>query len=229
MLKNQIFLLFTLLLFLCGCSMSAQGDSASAGPPNSAYSAAQISPGGLNEQETAILKTYERLSKENLSYDAYFSQERYWETDGWGQALFVYHDEEAAFYKKELDGTLSLLYAHDMPIDRAYWDNRYLFYFLSDHCIYRIFVPECQVEKVYENPRMSGFFPLSNYAILFTVQNPENEGKDEEHDWIEPPDYFIYHTKKDEEWPLIPEEIGLDSIGGSAIRSAREIYEIPSP
>ena len=56
MLKNQIFLLFTLLLFLCGCSMSAQGDSASAGPPNSAYSAAQISPGGLNEQETAILK-----------------------------------------------------------------------------------------------------------------------------------------------------------------------------
>ena len=51
------------------------------------------------------------------------------------------------FIKKELDGTLPVVYAHDKPIDRLYWDNRYLFYFLSDHCIYRIFVPDCKVEK----------------------------------------------------------------------------------
>ena len=42
----------------------------------------------LSEQESIILKTYERLSKENLSYEEYFSQERYWETDWWGYALF---------------------------------------------------------------------------------------------------------------------------------------------
>lgn len=102
----------------------------------------------LSEQESVILKTYERLSKENLSYEEYFSQERYWEADGWGYALFEYRPDENAFNQKELDGTLRLFYAHDEPIDRLYWDNRYLFYFLSDHCIYRIFVPDCKVEKI---------------------------------------------------------------------------------
>ena len=182
----------------------------------------------LSEQESIILKTYERLSKENLSYEEYFSQERYWETDGWGYALFEYRSDENAIYQKELDGTLRLFYAHDKPIDRLYWDNRYLFYFLSDHCIYRIFVPDCKVEKIYENPQMSGFSPLSNYAVLFAVPNPENEGKNSETDPSEPPDYFIYHAGKDSQWPLNPEEIGLDSIGGSITRSAREIYQIPA-
>lgn len=98
----------------------------------------------------------------------------------------------------------------------------------SDHCIYRIFVPDCKVEKIYENPQMSGFSPLSNYAVLFAVPNPENEGKNSETDPSEPPDYFIYHAGKDSQWPLHPEEIGLDSIGGSITRSAREIYQIPA-
>ena len=182
----------------------------------------------LSEQESVILKTYERLSKENLSYEEYFSQERYWEADGWGYALFEYRPDENAIYQKELDGTLRLFYAHDEPIDRLYWDNRYLFYFLSDHCIYRIFFPDCKVEKIYENPQMSGFSPLSNYAVLFAVPTPENEGKNSETDLSEPPDYFIYHAAKGSQWPLNPEEIGLDSIGGSITRNAREIYQIPA-
>lgn len=84
------------------------------------------------------------------------------------------------------------------------------------------------MEKIYENPQMSGFSPLSNYAVLFAVPNPENEGKNSETDPSEPPDYFIYHAGKDSQWPLHPEEIGLDSIGGSITRSAREIYQIPA-
>lgn len=39
---------------------------------------------------------------------------------------------------------------------------------------------------------------------------------------------FIYHAGKDSQWPLNPEKIGLDSIGGSVTRSAREIYQIPA-
>lgn len=136
------------------------------------------------------MKTYERLSKDHLSYEEYFSQERYWETDGWGYALFEYRPDENAIYQKELDGTLRLFYAHDA--------------------------------------QMSGFSPLSNYAVLFAVPTPENEGKNSETDLSEPPDYFIYHAAKGSQWPLNPEEIGLDSIGGSITRSAREIYQIPA-
>ena len=69
---------------------------------------------------------------------------------------------------------------------------------------------------------------ISNYAVLFAVPTPENEGKNSETDPSEPPDYFIYHAGKDSQWPLNPEKIGLDSIGGSVTRSAREIYQIPA-
>ena len=58
------------------------------------------------------------------------------------------------------------------------------------------FVPDCKVEKIYENPQMSGFSPLSNYAVLFAVPTPENEGKNSETDPSEPPDYFIYHGER---------------------------------
>ncbi len=48
-----------------------------------------------------------------------------------------YRSDENAIYQKRAGRNPSVVYAHDKPIDRLYWDNRYLFYFLSDHCIYR--------------------------------------------------------------------------------------------
>jgi hypothetical protein len=219
-------ILLALCLLLSGCGQEAPEPSSS--DCSSAFSQEDFDSLPPLGQEDIVIKSYQRLSRDNLSYEEYFSRERYWEPDGWGYALFELDREESAFYQKELGGTRRLFYAHDGPIDGvAYWDNRYLFYFRSGPCIYRLFVPTCQVEKIYENEQMSGFQPLSNYAILFSIPNPANEGRDDEHDPVEPPCYFVYHSKTGEEWPLVPEEIGLDSIGGSVNRSARELYTIP--
>lgn len=219
-------ILLALCLLLSGCGQEAPEPSSSACLP--ASSQAEFDSLPPLGQEDIVIKSYQRLSRDNLSYEEYFSQERYWEPDGWGYALFELDREENAFYQKEVGGSRRLFYAHDGPIDGVvYWDNRYLFYFRSGPCIYRIFVPTCQVEKICENERMSGFQPLSNYAILYSIPNPVNEGRDDEHDPIEPPFYFVYHSKTGEEWPLVPEEIGLSSIGGSVNRSARELYTIP--
>lgn len=145
-----ISLIFLGCFFLNGCGGTPAAEQSSfsfesASLPGDSPSASSFH--SLSEQESIILKTYERLSKENLSYEEYFSQERYWETDGWGYALFEYRSDENAIYQKELDGTLRLFYAHDKPIDRLYWDNRYLFYFLVRSLYLSDFCPGLQSRK----------------------------------------------------------------------------------
>lgn len=95
--------------------------------------------------------------------------------------------------------------------------------------VFTVFLSRIAKWKKYMKIRRCPVFLLfPTMQVLFAVPAPENEGENSETDLSEPPDYFIYHAAKGSQWPLNPEEIGLDSIGGSITRSAREIYQIPA-
>lgn len=219
-----------MLMILTGCGT---GDMSSAGTvmeqsepslESSAYPSYDPQS-GISLQEYEIIKYYDtRQANACLSYAEFFGIERYWYEDGYGLAMLEIRGNRID--KKEPDGTKSFFYEHPDPIDLIYWDNQDVLYFLSGGTVYRLFVPDRTVEQIYCNSEISGFFPVTNFSILYTKENPQNAQKDPEHDRMDPPLSFIYNAHTKEDYEIYPEDYGLDSFGGSTRVDSRLFYVI---
>ncbi|MBQ2792283.1 MAG: hypothetical protein IJE98_04140 [Oscillospiraceae bacterium] len=208
--------LFLFLLFIGCADHSTLSSSAEAIAPLPSSSTADIST-----TESPFLLTAD------MDYFEYFSQERYWKDDVWDR-MFIIEDDTLFYLNSEKDKTA--YYQHPSAILNARLGDRYIFYFVAEGSVYRFFIPDKTVEKVFDGP-VYKILPLSNFAFLYTLQNPENQSYDSDIGYYADDAYFIYSILTKESTQIYPADYGLDTFIGNFFLSSQEgreaVYPLP--
>lgn len=151
-----------------------------------------LSPESLYDRENRCLLPDESGAADDLTFDAYFSQERAYEYPGDGRCFLP---KTNTFYRMA-DGVFSPYYQAQHPVDTYHYFGEQLLLFSCDGAVFRVFLPTGEAQQVYESQDPFHRHPYTSQSlILFEGQTAEG-----------PEHIYYYHLVTKEKIPLTKEE-----------------------
>ncbi len=184
---------------------SSPEESSSSSPPEENVSVASSPGESAGERNNASFQ-----SPYDMTYEEYFSEERYFNPGSPWNVLYSrgYNEgERDIIYRHLANGEDEVYYQHTAPIESCTSNDRYLLYFLSEGTVYRFFIPEKKVEKMFTtDERIHGLAPLTNFAFYYSIYNPQNDGVDPETNRFFPHFSHIFSVTGGGSRPFSPED-----------------------